>query len=100
MGCCGREKISSVSSTVSTNYLIQDALGSTVAVTDSTGTVTTRIAYDAWGNLVNPADGTTAVAPTTISSITTVGYTGQELIAEANLVQMGARLYDPASGKR
>ncbi|MGH7249633.1 MAG: RHS repeat domain-containing protein [Minisyncoccia bacterium] len=90
--------VASSSGTVTTSYLIQDALGSTAAVTNEDGTVTTRIAYDAWGNLVNPADGTTKIDPTTVSSITTVGYTGQELITEANLVQMGARIYDPASG--
>ncbi|MGH8401307.1 MAG: PKD domain-containing protein, partial [Gammaproteobacteria bacterium] len=70
--------VASNNGTVSTSYLIQDALGSTAAVTNEDGTVTTRIAYDAWGNLVNPADGTTKIDPTTISSITTVGYTGQE----------------------
>ncbi|MGH8399830.1 MAG: hypothetical protein ACRESU_01905 [Gammaproteobacteria bacterium] len=53
--------VTSNAGTVSTSYLIQDALGSTAAVTNEDGTVTTRIAYDAWGNLVNPADGTTKV---------------------------------------
>ena len=90
--------VASVSGTVSTHYLIQDALGSTAAITNADGSQSTRVAYNAWGKLVSATDGTTQIDATAVAAITTVGYTGQEMLAEANLIQMGARIYDPDSG--
>ncbi len=49
-------------------------------------------------NANTPATGTGSVNPTTIGATTTVTYTGHELIAGAGLINMGARLYDPATG--
>jgi RHS repeat-associated protein len=83
---------------VSTAYLLQGQLGSTAAVATGSGSLTRRIAYGAWGQFVHPATGTGSVSPTTIAQATTVTYTGHELIAGANLINMGARLYDPATG--
>jgi len=83
---------------VSTAYLLQGPLGSTAAVATGGGSLTRRIATGAWGQFVHPTTGTGSVNPTTIAQATTVTYTGHELIAGAGLINMGARLYDPATG--
>ena len=83
---------------VSTHYLLRNHLGSTAAVASGGGTLQRRISYGAWGNFVNPATGRGSVASGTIAGYTTVTYTGHELIAGADLTNMGARLYDPKSG--
>ena len=83
---------------VSTHYLLRNHLGSTAAVASGGGTLQRRISYGAWGNFVNPATGRGTVASGTVGSYTTVTYTGHELIAGADLINMGARLYDPKSG--
>ncbi len=62
------------------------------------GSLLQRIATGAWGQFVHPATGTGSVNPTAIAQATTVTYTGHELIAGAGPIDMGVRLYDPASG--
>ena len=85
---------------VNTAYLLQGPLGSTRALATGSGNLTQRIAYGAWGRFVQPATGTgtSTVDVSAIAQATTVTYTGHELIAGTGLINMGARLYDPATG--
>jgi RHS repeat-associated protein len=71
-----------------TSNFLTDALGSTVALTDASGTVQTQYTYDPFGS-------------TTISGASTANsfaYTGRE-IDPAGLYFSRARYYDPAIGR-
>jgi RHS repeat-associated protein len=91
----GRSVVRTVDAgTVTTRYLHQDALGSIVAVTDETGAVAERYAYDPWGNqttLQPPASG--------LSPATTRGFTDHEMLPELGLIHMNGRVYDPTLGR-
>lgn len=70
-------------------YYHHDGIGSTTALTGSTGTVAATMLYDAWGNV-------------RISSGTSQGnyrFTGAELDTSTGLYHMGARFYDPNIGR-
>ena len=86
----------------STSYLHQDHLGSTSVITgrDTAGKVVVleRQYYDAFGlPLKDSTDARTAA--TKSSDITKQGFTGHETLAAFGLIQMNARLYDPALGR-
>lgn len=83
---------------VSTSYLLRGPLDSTQAVASGAGGLIQRIAYSAWGSFVQPGTGTGSVTGSSIAKYTTVTYTGQELITGTGLINMGARIYDPATG--
>lgn len=70
----------------STRYFETDPLGSIIAMTDETGAVTDRYAYDPWGKQ--------QVLTSQSSTDTDHGFTGQEELA-VGLVQLNGRLYDP-----
>jgi RHS repeat-associated protein len=72
-------------SSAGTVYFVQDHLGSTRALTDSSGNVVESINYDSFGQGA--------------SSLTRYGYTGREWDAEANLYYYRARWYDPQAGR-
>ncbi|HEY8949891.1 MAG TPA: polymorphic toxin type 10 domain-containing protein [Rhizomicrobium sp.] len=78
-------------------YFVLDYLGSISVVTDSSGAVVERDSYDAWGKRRN-ADGT-AAACGTLSSATTRGFTGQEMMDGVCFVNFNARVYDPSLGR-
>ena len=72
-----------------------DAQGSLIALTDSSGNVLARYAYDPWGKRVNPTDWTQgANAPTALNLKR--GYTMHEHLDEFDLINMNGRVYDPA----
>jgi RHS repeat-associated protein len=73
-----------------TRYYLQDGLGSTTQLTDTTGAVTDSYTYDVFGATTHTG---TATQPFT--------YTGQQQDASANrgLVYLRARMYDPALGR-
>lgn len=75
-------------------YLHRDNLGSIVAVTDGSGDVIQRYAYDASGRRSVPytAQGYTGV-------LTDLGFTGHLQIDSLNLVHMQGRVYDPLMGR-
>jgi len=77
-------------------FLHQDPQGSTTAVSNVTGTITERRAYDAIGRYRDPDWGPLSPGPWEHP-----GYTGHRTGAEAalGLVNMGARLYDPLSSQ-
>lgn len=71
-------------------YYHHDQLGSTRALTDSTGAIAATYSYDAYGN-------TTA---STIGKVTTpLQFAGQYQDAESGLYYMRARYYDPATAQ-
>ena len=67
-------------------YFIQDHLGTTRALTDSAGAVTSNLIYDSFGNL---STGSPAARYT---------FTGRESDAETGLINYRARTYDPQQG--
>ena len=72
-------------------------LGSIAVITDETGAVAERLSYDAWGKhrFPNGADDPSG----SITSQTTVGFTGQEELADVGLVHLNGRVYDPVIGR-
>lgn len=79
-------------------YFHQDHLGSVVAITDTTGAVVERLAFDVWGKRRQPngqADVTDAIVPAS----TERGYTMHEHLDEVGVVHMNGRLYDPLVGR-
>ncbi len=72
-----------------TSYLLSDQLGSTRAITNSSGTVTGSVTYDGWGNETG-----------TSGSITTPFlYAGEYLDSPSGFYYLRARWYDPATGE-
>jgi len=87
--------------TPTTYYFVQDQLGSTTVMTNTSGTLTEYDSYDAWGYR-RAADGQGnvtecgAIHPLHVSLR---GYTAQEEMDNLCLVNLNARLYDPALGR-
>ncbi|HXC55051.1 MAG TPA: RHS repeat-associated core domain-containing protein [Rhizomicrobium sp.] len=88
---------SSCSATPTWLYFVTDHLGSTSVLTNSAGTVTERLSYDAWGRRRN-ADGTDN-SGCSITSATTRGFTGHEMLDNLCEINANARIYDPTIGK-
>jgi RHS repeat-associated protein len=74
------------SSSTTTYYFSQDHLGSTIALTGTTGKLVERITYDGYGNSVG-------------STRTRYGYTGRERDGLSGLLYYRARFYDPLLGR-
>jgi len=81
--------VEQVSSAGTPSYLLADQLGSTRAITNSTGSVTGSFTYDAWGN----------VTGSTGSATTPFMYAGQYLDSSTGFYYMRARYYDPTTGQ-
>jgi RHS repeat-associated protein len=81
-------------------YFTADHLTSTTALTDASGAGKEYDSYDAWGKRRN-ANGNDlgGCLSTRPSSVTLRGYTGQEEMDSYCLVNLNARLYDPALGR-
>ncbi|MDH3599914.1 MAG: hypothetical protein OEU26_09795, partial [Candidatus Tectomicrobia bacterium] len=69
-------------------YYLFDALGSVVGLSKPDGSLQSRYAYDAWGNLQEEAG----------DSANRFGFTGHELDRESGLYYAKARYYDPFVG--
>jgi len=67
-------------------YFLQDHLGSTVGLTDASGSVVERSQYDPFGQSAG-------------SSLTRFGYTGRERDALTGLLHYRSRWYDPEQGR-
>lgn len=90
-------------------YLHKDHLGSVTAITDESGYVVARMAYDPWGQRRNPEDlsqsweqWTQQTPPNwagAMRGLTPRGYTGHEQVDDHGVVLMGARVYDPRLGR-
>jgi RHS repeat-associated protein len=70
-----------------TSYFIEDHLGSTRALADTSGNMTTNLVYDSFGNV------------TSGSALTRYSYTGREADADTGLLYYRARWYDAQSGR-
>jgi uncharacterized protein RhaS with RHS repeats len=70
----------------SVQYYLQDQLGSTRGLTDSTGALVGTYSYDAYGNLLTGGSG---------SEDTPFQYAGQYTDKESGLQYLRARYYDP-----
>lgn len=79
-------------------YLHKDHPGSTNAISDETGAVVERLAYDAWGKRQFP-NGTTDPGNTLAGVNTDRGFTGHEHLEEVGLVHMNGRIYDRRIGR-
>ena len=66
-------------------YFLQDHLGSTTALLDSTGNITERQQYDAFGDRVS-------------ASVTRYGFTGREHDSATGMIYYRSRWYDPGQG--
>ena len=74
-------------------YGYTDNQGSLIALTDASGNVVEKYAYDPWGARRNPTDWTQKDNRT--SWITNRGYTGHEHIDAFGIINMNGRIYDP-----
>jgi RHS repeat-associated protein len=89
--------VSGTGTTKADSYFVLDHLGSTAAIVDSSGAVVQRLAYDPWGKRRN-SDGTDDVVGA-IRGQTNRGFTSHEHMDDVGLINMNARVYDPAIGR-
>ncbi len=80
-------------------YLCRDYLGSITQITDASGNIVQELSYDAWGKLRNPATQALYAAGSEPELFLGRGYTGHEHLPVFGLINMNARLYDPALGR-
>lgn len=80
-------------------YICRDYLGSITHVISSNGSVTQENSFDAWGRLRNPATNVVYLPGQEPSLFLGRGYTGHEHLSQFGLINMNARLYDPAIGR-
>jgi RHS repeat-associated protein len=80
-------------------YIFRDYLGSITHVTNSSGALIQELSYDAWGRLRAPVNQTAYTPGTEPTPFLGRGYTGHEHLPWFGLVNMNARLYDPATGR-
>ncbi len=83
-------------------YAVKDHLGSTMALSDASGSLVQQMSYSPFGKRLGAAwaqgmDTSTAWQINTTE--TDKGYTGQEELDAVALVNYNARLYDPALGR-
>jgi RHS repeat-associated protein len=83
---------------VSVRYFHQDSLGSIAVLTDETGAVVERDAYDPWGKRRFATNGQDDPTDSIVSQ-TIRGFTGQEFLADVGLVHLNGRVYDPYVGR-
>jgi len=74
-------------------YAYSDFQGSLIALTDVSGNVVEKYAYDPWGARRNPTDWTQKDLRT--KWITNRGYTGHEHLDAFGIINMNGRVYDP-----
>ncbi|GHV59581.1 hypothetical protein FACS1894182_13890 [Bacteroidia bacterium] len=82
-------------------YICRDYLGSiTHVISTGSGTaVQQELSYDAWGRLRNPSTQVAYTPGNEPELFLGRGYTGHEHLTQFGLINMNARLYDPALGR-
>jgi len=84
-------------------YIYRDLQGSITHITNSSGTLVQELSYDAWGRLRNPVTQVAYAPDGEPTLFLGRGYTGHEhltwLGGGFGLINMNARLYDPALGR-
>ena len=81
------------------HYILRDYLGSITQIVASDGTLEQELSYDAWGRLRNPTTQVVYALGQEPYLLLGRGYTGHEHLSQFGLVNMNARLYDPALGR-
>lgn len=84
--------------TVQVRYLHRDNLGSTTAVTDASGAVIERLAYEPFGKRRLPV-GADDPGGSLMAATTDRGFTNHEHMDELGLIHMNGRTYDPSIGR-
>ena len=82
----------------SLQYLHHDHLGSVAVVTDDTGSVVERLAFDPWGKRRFP-NGTADVNDSIVGLTIDRGFTMHEHLDEMGLIHMNGRIFDPLIGR-
>ncbi len=79
-----------------------DRLGSVVGITDESGVLKEKLAYDSWGKR-RTLNGLAIAGSDTPNSIDGVvdnrGFTGHEMLDQLDLVHMNGRVYDPLTAR-
>jgi RHS repeat-associated protein len=80
-------------------YICRDYLGSITHITNASGSLYYQYSYDAWGRLRNPTTQAVYEPGNEPTLFLGRGYTGHEHLPQFGLINMNARLYDPALGR-
>ncbi|MHC1731055.1 MAG: RHS repeat-associated core domain-containing protein [Bacteroidales bacterium] len=80
-------------------YICRDYLGSITHIANADGTLKQEVSYTAWGRMRNPATQAVYLPGTEPALFLGRGYTGHEYLPWFGLINMNARLYDPALGR-
>lgn len=80
-------------------YICRDYLGSITHIINSSGIVVQENSFDAWGRLRDPATKVVYLPGQEPVLFLGRGYTGHEHLLQFGLINMNARLYDPALGR-
>src|SRR6202011_414902 len=86
-----------------TYYVSKDPLGSSSAITDSTGALVVNESFAAWGLRRGSnwqQDGLTSADQTTIDNTTRHGFTGHEMLDNLSLIDMNGRITAPGFAGR
>lgn len=86
-------------STSNIYYILRDHLGSITHVFTSNKDIVQELSYDAWGRLRDPATQQVYALGKEPALFLGRGYTGHEHLTQFGLINMNARLYDPALGR-
>lgn len=74
-------------------------MGSITHIADAYGSLRQELSYDAWGRLRNPSTQAVYAPGSEPALLLGRGYTGHEHLTWFGLINMNARLYDPALGR-
>jgi RHS repeat-associated protein len=81
------------------HYICRDYLGSITHVTNSSGSYVQEMDYDAWGRMRVPYSQSLYAPGSEPALFLGRGYGGHEHLTKFGLINMNARLYDPAVGR-
>lgn len=90
---CGKDDCTAVANTT-TQYWHKDALGSVVAITNASGVVIERLAYESFGKRAY-SNGLLDNGDTVTGLNGDRGFTGHEHIDAVGLINMNGRIFDP-----
>ncbi|MDE6695786.1 MAG: hypothetical protein K2K25_02800 [Muribaculaceae bacterium] len=80
-------------------FVLRDYLGSVTHIIESDGSLKQELSYDAWGRMRDSSTWETYSYENESQPMFGRGYCGHEHIRVGGLINMNARLYDPALGR-
>jgi len=80
-------------------YICRDYQGSITHIVNANGSLKQELSYDPWGRLRDPNSQLVYVVGAEPTLFLARGYTGHEHLSVFGLINMNARLYDPALGR-